>query len=297
MLYGQWIAYSVVEEKSSRVMEVILGAATPFELLAGKVVGVGALAITQYVIVFVPAMIALLFQDQIAALVLGGTAAPIAAPAGLSIGLLLDVRRVLRARVRAVRVLYAGAASLVSRTEDINQIVAPMTLISMAGYLVAVYASTGLLDPSSTFVVVLSYIPFFSPYLMLTRMAAGLASPLEVSSRSRSSRSSSPRALDRRPLLRRRRPHVRPASQPPHDAPGPPRRSLAPRGSPDARRARGAVLAASAGAPLRRRAATLVVQYVHGRHARSRRHHGRRRRPSAPDSLTHRRRPEPLDAC
>jgi hypothetical protein len=53
VLYGQWIAYSVVEEKSSRVMEVILGAATPFELLSGKVAGVGALALTQYLIVFV----------------------------------------------------------------------------------------------------------------------------------------------------------------------------------------------------------------------------------------------------
>jgi ABC-2 type transport system permease protein len=77
-------------------------------------------------------------------------------------------------------VLYAGAAALVSRTEDINQIVAPMTLVSTAGYLVAVYSSTGLLDANSTFVIVMSYIPFFSPYLMLSRLGAGLAGPIEV---------------------------------------------------------------------------------------------------------------------
>ena len=94
ILYGQWIAYSVAEEKSSRVMEVILGAATPFELLAGKVVGVGALALTQYIVVFVPAAIALLFQGQIASLIFGGSADGAAGLAdtltsGLSIGLLV----------------------------------------------------------------------------------------------------------------------------------------------------------------------------------------------------------------
>ena len=76
--------------------------------------------------------------------------------------------------------MYAGAAALVSRTEDINQIVAPMTLVATAGYLVAVYSSTGLLDPNSTFVVVMSYIPFFSPYLMLSRVGTGIAGPVEV---------------------------------------------------------------------------------------------------------------------
>ena len=180
VLYGQWIAYSVVEEKSSRVMEVILGAATPFELLAGKVVGVGALAITQYVIVFVPAMLALLLQGQIAALILGGTAGAISLPAGLSIPLLLAFGLFFVLGFALYAVLYAGAAALVSRTEDINQIVAPMTIISTIGYLVAVYSSTGLLDPKSTIIVVLSYIPFFSPYLMLSRLGAGVAGPLEV---------------------------------------------------------------------------------------------------------------------
>jgi ABC-2 type transport system permease protein len=184
ILYGQWIAYSVAEEKSSRVMEVILGAATPFELLAGKVVGVGALALTQYVVVFVPAAIALLFQGQIAALVFGGSASggglASSLTSGLSIGLLVAFGVFFVLGFALYAALYAGAAALVSRTEDINQIVAPMTLVATAGYLVAVYSSTGLLDPSSTFVVVMSYIPFFSPYLMLSRVGTGIAGPVEV---------------------------------------------------------------------------------------------------------------------
>jgi len=180
ILYGQWVAYSVAEEKSSRVMEVILGAASPVELLAGKVAGVGGLALTQYAIVFVPAAIALLLQAQIAAVVLGGTNPTAGLPPGLSIPLLVTFGVFFLLGFSLYAVLYAGAAALVSRTEDINQIVAPMTLISTAGYLVAVYSSTGLISSTSKLVTVMSYIPFFSPYLMLSRMGSGTASPPEV---------------------------------------------------------------------------------------------------------------------
>src|SRR5262249_25875273 len=76
--------------------------------------------------------------------------------------------------------LYAGAASLVSRQEDINQIIAPLTIVSVIGYLVATYAGTGLIDIDSRVVVVLSFIPLFSPYLMLTRLSLGTAGPVDV---------------------------------------------------------------------------------------------------------------------
>jgi len=180
ILYGQWIAYSVAEEKSSRVMEVILGAASPFDLLGGKVVGVGALALTQYAVVFVPAAVAILFQDQIAGLILGSQASSAGLPTGLTLPLLAAFGVFFVLGFALYSVLYAGAAALVSRTEDINQIIAPMTLVSTAGYLVAVWSATGVLSPDSKVVIVMSYIPFFSPYLMLTRIGAGAASPLEV---------------------------------------------------------------------------------------------------------------------
>jgi ABC-2 type transport system permease protein len=180
ILYGQWVAYSVAEEKSSRVMEVILGAASPFELLAGKVVGVGGLALTQYAIIFVPALVILLLQDQIAAAVLGTSASAASLPAGLSVELLITFGLLFVLGFGLYAVLYAGAAALVSRTEDINAIVAPMTLVSTAGYMVAVYSSTGLIPPDSMLVTVMSYIPFFSPYLVLARMGTGTIAPLEI---------------------------------------------------------------------------------------------------------------------
>jgi ABC-2 type transport system permease protein len=180
ILYGQWVAYSVAEEKSSRVMEVILGAASPFELLAGKVVGVGGLALTQYAVIFVPALVVVLLQDQIAAAVLGQTAAAASLPPGLSVGLLITFGVLFVLGFGLYAVLYAGAAALVSRTEDINAIVAPMTLVSTAGYMVAVYSSTGLIAPDSLLVTVMSYVPFFSPYLVLARIGSGSITPLEV---------------------------------------------------------------------------------------------------------------------
>ena len=180
ILYGQWIAYSVAEEKNSRVMEIVLAAATPFQLLSGKVIGVGALAITQYVIVAVPTILTLIFQGQIAAALLGGQATSVDLSASISIPMLLTFGVMLVLGFAVYASLYAGAASLVSRQEDINQIVAPLTIVSVIGYLVSTYAGTGLLDINSPLVVVLSFIPLFSPYLMLTRLSLGTAGPVEV---------------------------------------------------------------------------------------------------------------------
>ena len=180
ILYGQWIAFSVAEEKNSRVMEVVLAAATPFKLLAGKVLGVGALGLTQFALTLIPTGLAVVFQPQIAALVLGEPAGSVTLPAGLSLGLLLVFMVMFVLGFALYSTLYAGAAALVSRQEDINQIVAPLTLVSVAGYLVATYAGTGVIPIDSPIVVVLSFIPLFSPYLMLTRFGVGAATPVEV---------------------------------------------------------------------------------------------------------------------
>jgi ABC-2 type transport system permease protein len=76
--------------------------------------------------------------------------------------------------------LYAAAGSLVSRIEDVNAAVMPMTFLSMGGYFIGIYAAMGLLDIGSGWVTVLSLIPFFSPFMMLGRIAVGSAVPWEV---------------------------------------------------------------------------------------------------------------------
>jgi ABC-2 type transport system permease protein len=173
ILYGNWVAMSVVEEKSSRVMEVILNAATPFQLLTGKVLGVGSVAGVQYVAMLAAGLAALLLQGTIADLLLGGGASSIDLPEGLTPGLLvvLVVYGVLGFLLYAV--LYAAAGSLVSRQEDVNQVVTPMSMISVAGYLIALYTGTGLLEIDSNLLVVLSMVPFLSPFLMVSRAGSG----------------------------------------------------------------------------------------------------------------------------
>jgi len=180
IMYGNWIALSVVEEKSSRVMEVVLNAATPFQLLTGKVFGVGAVAFAQYGAIVVAGVASLLLQGPVASVVLGEAAAATTLPEGLTIGLLaiFGVYGVLGFLVYAA--LYAAAGSLVSRTEDINAVVMPMTLVSTGGYLVGIYAATGLLDARAGWVTVLAQVPFVSPFMMLGRISTGIASPGEV---------------------------------------------------------------------------------------------------------------------
>lgn len=179
VMYGNWVAMSVVEEKSSRVMEVILNAATPFQLLTGKVFGVGAVAFTQYAAVVVAGVVGILAQPALQSAVLG-TAAASGLPQGLTPELLLafGVFGILGFLLYAS--LYAAAGSLVSRMEDVNAAVMPMTLVSMAGYMIGVYASMGLLDARSGWISALTLVPFLSPFMMLGRAATGIAQPWEI---------------------------------------------------------------------------------------------------------------------
>ena len=179
VLYGNWIAQSVAEEKSSRMMEIILAAATPFQLLTGKLLGVSAAALLQFAAVIATSVVALLTEGQVAALVLGKSAA-VELPSGLTFGILAAFSVFFVLGFVLYAALFAAAGSLVSRQEDVTQVVQPMTLVVCGGYLVAIYASIGLLDSHAPWVVALSWVPFLSPYTMVSRIASGEAGPLEA---------------------------------------------------------------------------------------------------------------------
>lgn len=180
VLYGSWIAMSVVEEKSSRVVEVVLNAATPFQLLSGKVLGVGGLALLQYLFILAAGGVALVLQVPISNMLLGESGAGVGVPSGLSVGLLVLVAVFGVLGFLLYSVLFAAAGSLASRQEDVNQVIMPMMLLATAGYLVAIWSNIGLLDARSSFVTALALFPFFSPFMMLSRFANGDASLLDV---------------------------------------------------------------------------------------------------------------------
>lgn len=180
VLYGQWVATSAAEEKSSRVMEIVISAATPFQLLGGKVIGVGGLGLVQLLAAAVPAFIAFALQGVIAEAVLGTPASQLELPQGLTAPILGTFVVFFVLGYLLYSALYAAAGSMVSRMEDVNNVVAPMSMLGTVAYLVGVYASIGLIPADAGWVIALSYIPFTSPYLMLSRVIAGQAGASDV---------------------------------------------------------------------------------------------------------------------
>ena len=175
--YGMWVATSVAEEKGSRVMELMLNAATSGELLGGKVLGVGAAGLTQYAAIVVPAVGVLIVQAPLARLLLGDGGADDGPLVGLTGGILLAFGVFFLLGFALSALLYAAAGSLVSRQEDVQQVALPMLLLSFGGYIAAAIATNA---PDAAWVAPLSLVPFFSPYLMLVRLMVGHVSAGEV---------------------------------------------------------------------------------------------------------------------
>jgi ABC-2 type transport system permease protein len=172
--YGVWVAMSVAEEKSSRVMELMLNATTPLQMLAGKVVGNGAAGLTQYGVVMGAVVGGLLAQGPIHKVVVGTDSS--VAFGGLS-PLVLGAFVVLFVLGFALySLLYAALGSLVSRQEDVQSATSPLMTLVLVGYFASLFASESIDD---TWVRVASFVPFFSPYLMLTRVSVGHVEPWE----------------------------------------------------------------------------------------------------------------------
>ncbi|MGH2382518.1 MAG: ABC transporter permease [Candidatus Limnocylindria bacterium] len=166
LTYGNWVAQSVAEEKSGRVMELLITAATPRQLLTGKVLGTGAAGLTQYLAIVVAAVIGFLANGPISSALGVAGQAPISLP-DLDATLLVWFGGFFLLGFILYATLYAAAGSMVSRIEDVQQAVGPLIFLTMAGYFAAF---SGLNDPDAGWVGVLSVVPFFSPYLMPARM-------------------------------------------------------------------------------------------------------------------------------
>ena len=177
LTYGNWIAGSVAEEKSNRVMELLITAATPRQLLVGKVLGTGTAGMTQYAGLLAAGGIGLLLQGEIGRAFFGDPAAAGGAT-GITLPMLLVFGACFIGGFLVYAALYAAAGSLVSRAEEVQQVSGPIIVIAMIGYFAAIFFGTT--SPDSGWVVGLSYVPFFAPYLIPLRMAYDAISPMEV---------------------------------------------------------------------------------------------------------------------
>jgi ABC-2 type transport system permease protein len=174
--YGNWVAGSVAEEKSSRVMELLVTAATPRQLLTGKLLGTGAAALTQYGALILALGVGFLVQGAAAERLLGSSGLDLSLP-GLTMSTVLVALLFFVGGFILYCTLYAAAGSMVSRQEDVQQAGAPLMIAAMAGYFVSFGA---LSTPDAGWVQVASYIPFVSPYLVAIRAAFGTIAPWEV---------------------------------------------------------------------------------------------------------------------
>ena len=177
VIYGMWVAAGVVAEKSSRVMELLISAASPEELVLGKVAGIGMAGLVQYVAILVPALATLLLQDRIASLMLGSSSGVDLSLGALSPGLLAAYGAFWVLGFILYALIYAAAGSLVSRAEDLQVLALPLSIIAIGGYIQAVMALSGGI---STFIRISSYVPFWAPFVMLTRLTIGHVEPWEL---------------------------------------------------------------------------------------------------------------------
>ncbi|MDR3545166.1 MAG: ABC transporter permease [Candidatus Limnocylindrales bacterium] len=153
--YGNMVAQGVVEEKATRIMEVLLATIQPSRLLAGKVIGTGLVGLLQLTIVGTAALVAV-HVTNVAAIPALGVASILADISWFLLGFLFYATA------------YAAVASLVSRQEEVQGAVAPISIFQIAGYLL-MYAA--LPNPSGPLATVCSLLPPFAPILMAVRMA------------------------------------------------------------------------------------------------------------------------------
>jgi ABC-2 type transport system permease protein len=170
-LYAGRVAVGVAEEKSSRVMELLLNAATPLQLMVGKIVGIGAAGLTQMACLVAVGIGALLLQSPIQAALFGTSAGGLSqylTSVSVPFYLLFLVYFLLGFFLYAT--IYAGLGSMVKRQDEVqNAIMLPVLLLT-SGYVLIFLAVQ---SPDATWVKVLSFLPFWTPTLMLVRIAAG----------------------------------------------------------------------------------------------------------------------------
>jgi ABC-2 type transport system permease protein len=158
--YSTWILTGVAEEKSSRVVEVLLGALRPAQLLAGKVLGIGLVALTQATLIV---GVALGLSGAVGSNLLHGSGpvTVLAALAWLFLGYGFYCW------------LYAAAGSMVERQEQIQSLAFPLSLPLIVGYVVSLIAASS--ARPTTFLEILAYLPPTAPVAMPTLVSLGSA--------------------------------------------------------------------------------------------------------------------------
>lgn len=163
--FGFTVLTGVVEEKQSRVVEVVLATVRARDLLMGKVLGIGILGVVQLVVFVIAALGAAMWTDRFVL--------PDATPSAIA---LLVVWFVLGYALYSTALGFLGA--LASRLEEASNASTPVTMIAMISYFVAIFAVIN--DPSGPVAQIATYIPASAPFVVPLRAAFDAISGVEV---------------------------------------------------------------------------------------------------------------------
>ncbi|REK71592.1 ABC transporter permease [Paenibacillus paeoniae] len=159
---GQLIASEITAEKSSRVMEILITSVSPLKGMFGKIFGMFTVVLSQVSFFVIVILVNVSLPHNREAL------------SGLNIDLTkIDPLLLAYAIIFFLTgfflfaTLYAAVGSIVSRTEDLGQATMPMTVISLAGFYIAIFSLSA---PDSMLVKITSFIPLFSPFVMILRL-------------------------------------------------------------------------------------------------------------------------------
>jgi len=168
LLYGITIARGIIEEKSNRVIEILLSSVSPFQLMVGKILGIGAVGLTQYLIwgmfaMGLSAFTASLVTANITTLISGTTI------------IFFIIFYILGFFLFAT--MYAAVGAMCNSEQEMQNFQAPLVAFLIVPMLMAIFI---IQNPNSTLATVLSLIPFFTPILMFMRINLITPPPLQI---------------------------------------------------------------------------------------------------------------------
>ena len=165
IIYGQAVMRGALEEKTSRILEILLSSGNSFQLMIGKLFGIGFVGLTQYAVWVLFALGALAMMLM---------SAPYMA-SQISFSPLILPYFVLFFLIGYFQfsALYAAVGAMCSTQEDAQALSAPVTFLIVIPFIISI--SLGVSDPSSSLSQILSLMPFFAPMLMFLRIQ--LANP------------------------------------------------------------------------------------------------------------------------
>lgn len=179
MMYGQMVMTSIIEEKNNRVLEIVVSSVNPSYLMLGKILGIGAVAVTQMliwavlIVGFSAGVMPSLLTNAVAAggdVELLGLLSTLGNPAYI-LGLFGVMILFLVFGYMFYSSIYAAIGSAVDNVQDASQLqfVALVPII-----LGMVFSMSVINDPGSSFALLLSLIPFTSPMVMMARLPFGV---------------------------------------------------------------------------------------------------------------------------